>query len=552
VGRFGKSKKRLVLSTLGFVGALVFAGCDWPMLGGNAALTGSSSDQAISSANVSTVQQLFTDAGQFGSPVVANGVVYAVGPNVYTGGPNSLEAFDANSGALLWTAAVGATTFGAPTLGAPAVANGVVYIVTDKLYAFDANGVTNCSGSPTVCQPLWTNGGTGTTSNVTTTISSVVANGMVYVADAVYDANGVTNCSGTPKVCQPLFAATGFGGQPNSSAVSNGVLYLTNTSGQLFAYSAGGTTNCSGTPTLCSPLWTASLGSATTSSQPAVSGGVVYAESINELLAFDANGVTNCSGTPTTCSPLWTAALDASSPPELAALPLAVANGIVYATANGVQAFDANGLTNCSGTPKTCTPLWSYNIGLLGPRLGDLVEAPSVANGLMFIGSLVAFDANGKTNCSGTPVVCNPLWTGPTGGRGTGLDGPAAIANGKVYVSDIPFVSAVGENFDTHLYAWVLPPPTTTVGIPSNNATVTGLQYLDSSASAGVTQVQYELTGGTLNHKVIAAGTPTTVGWLTRWDSTTVPNGVYTLQSVASYGGELSGTSVPITITVSN
>jgi hypothetical protein len=96
------------------------------------------------------------------------------------------------------------------------------------------------------------------------------------------------------------------------------------------------------------------------------------------------------------------------------------------------------------------------------------------------------------------------------------------------------------------------PPPTTTVGLPSNNATVTGLQYLDSNASTGVTQVQYVLTGGTLNDSVIGTGTPTIVGWLTRWDSTTVPNGVYTLQSVASYGGGVSGTSSPITITVSN
>jgi hypothetical protein len=67
-----------------------------------------------------------------------------------------------------------------------------------------------------------------------------------------------------------------------------------------------------------------------------------------------------------------------------------------------------------------------------------------------------------------------------------------------------------------------------------------------------VTQVQYELSGGTLNHKVIATGTPTTVGWLTGWDSTTVPDGVYSLQSVATYGGEVSGTSAPIILTVSN
>ena len=89
------------------------------------------------------------------------------------------------------------------------------------------------------------------------------------------------------------------------------------------------------------------------------------------------------------------------------------------------------------------------------------------------------------------------------------------------------------------------------MSLHTNKTTVTGLQYLDSSASPGVTQVQYELTGGTLNHKVIATGTPTIVGWLTRWDSTTVPNGVYTLQSVASYGGEVTA-QCPIAITVSN
>ena len=82
----------------------------------------------------------------------------------------------------------------------------------------------------------------------------------------------MTNCSGTPKVCRPLFGVTGSIGQPNSPAVSNGVLYLTNTSGQLFAYSADGTTNCSGTTTLCSPLWTATMGSATTAA-PACSVG---------------------------------------------------------------------------------------------------------------------------------------------------------------------------------------------------------------------------------------------------------------------------------------
>ena len=96
------------------------------------------------------------------------------------------------------------------------------------------------------------------------------------------------------------------------------------------------------------------------------------------------------------------------------------------------------------------------------------------------------------------------------------------------------------------------PPPTTTVVLPSNNASLTGTQYLDATASPGVTQVQFELTGGTLSDAVIATATPTLYGWIASWNSTTVTDGVYTLSSVASYSGVVSGTSPGVTITVSN
>ena len=104
------------------------------------------------------------------------------------------------------------------------------------------------------------------------------------------------------------------------------------------------------------------------------------------------------------------------------------------------------------------------------------------------------------------------------------------------------------------LYAWVLPPPSTNVYTPANNATVSGTQLLlGAFASSGVTQVQFEVSGGpsNLDHSVIGTANPTNYGWLDKWDTTTVPNGVYSLQSVASYGGEVSGKR-PISITVSN
>jgi hypothetical protein len=96
-------------------------------------------------------------------------------------------------------------------------------------------------------------------------------------------------------------------------------------------------------------------------------------------------------------------------------------------------------------------------------------------------------------------------------------------------------------------------PPTTSVLIPPGGATMSGgSALLDASASANVSSVFFELSGGPDNDTQIATATPTFYGWLARWNTTTVPNGTYTLQSVASYKGGVSGTSPPITITVNN
>ena len=91
------------------------------------------------------------------------------------------------------------------------------------------------------------------------------------------------------------------------------------------------------------------------------------------------------------------------------------------------------------------------------------------------------------------------------------------------------------------------------MGIPSSGATQSGTAaLLDASASANVTSVKYELTGGTLTDQLIATATPTYYGWLAQWNTTTVPNGTYTLQSVAAYSGGVTGTSPGVTVTVAN
>ena len=99
------------------------------------------------------------------------------------------------------------------------------------------------------------------------------------------------------------------------------------------------------------------------------------------------------------------------------------------------------------------------------------------------------------------------------------------------------------------------PPPTTSVLIPSNGASVSGARViLDAWASlnVGVTKVEFHLTGGSLNNALIATAPRPTYGWLASWDSTTVPNGTYTLQSEAYDPGGDVGASPPISVTVSN
>jgi hypothetical protein len=89
--------------------------------------------------------------------------------------------------------------------------------------------------------------------------------------------------------------------------------------------------------------------------------------------------------------------------------------------------------------------------------------------------------------------------------------------------------------------------PSTEVVVPSSGATVAGTQVvLDATASSGVTEVQFELSG-----TVIATATRTFYGWIALFNSTRFLDGTYTLQSIATEGGS-SATSPGISIKLSN
>jgi outer membrane protein assembly factor BamB len=434
----------------------VCAGCDWQMFGyGPEHTSFNPTESAISVGNVTRLVRRYPANNAQGcgrspeswwevcsSPVVAKGSVF------FGTSGGDLVARDAGSGSLRWSAPIGAA------ISSPSVVDGVVYFgASATLYAFDAAGNTNCSGGPKTCAPLWT---ADTTFTVTT--PPTIAGGVVYVGTEnnnvfAFSAAGTTRCSGSPKVCSPLWSATLSSSVSTAPAVANGVVYFSAL--ELYAFDAGGTTNCSGSPKVCMPLWTGDQGPLGGGSPPAVANGVVYVGAgYKRLTAFSAAGTTNCSGSPRVCLPLWTAPLSG-----LVESAPAIANGVVYISAANrfpfnpsdqglLYAFDAAGITHCSGTPKTCTPLWTA-----AQHWMYAASSPAVANGVVYVtyqatvdldtgvAGIDAFDAEGTTNCSGTPTTCSPLWSAVVAGDPLGLDigfpsvSSPVVANGAVYLN---------------------------------------------------------------------------------------------------------------------
>jgi len=421
------STRRWTTIAIAAMTVLLAAGCQpWTQFMGNPGLNGNDAGETfIGPSNVTSLQQAYTIALPAGSRVVLS----------------------------------------------PVTSGGDVFAGTDKgQLVVASNGTTNCSGSPKVCQPLWT----ATFPNTDTASPPVVAGGMVYEAFsnsstgfgslAAYDVNGSTNCSGTPKTCLPLWTApatsvagpnvdggrvfvddlqtqqlevfdaagvTGCSGAPTRTclaewtapihswavpSIANGRVYVPTfdtTPAYVAAYDEAGSTNCTGSPVACAPLFTVPLPESTTGSVD-VSDGVGYVETEtswptnSQLVAFDANGVIGCSGSPLVCQPEWTAVLSGAAHFSTPA----VANGRVYAASTAtwgvLDQFDAAGVTGCSGTPTVCTRL----VTTPSTSSTNSFASPIVTNGLVVEKGVVYPTAT--SGCSGgTPIVCSPLWTAP-------------------------------------------------------------------------------------------------------------------------------------------
>ncbi len=187
-------------------------------------------------------------AGYIGSPAVANGMVYV--------GGNGLYAFNANTGALIWS-----QQGDYPVYCSPAVANGLVYWI-EETTLFASNAVTGAQ--------VWAvdlpEGGVPIG-------SPMVANGTVYVGGGA-DGNFYAYAARDGSLRWTATTTQVYG----SAAAANGLIYVGGVQGDFFALS----------PLDGSVVWSYTapgdiLGS------PSVANGVVYLPAGDSIIALDAS-----------------------------------------------------------------------------------------------------------------------------------------------------------------------------------------------------------------------------------------------------------------------
>jgi outer membrane protein assembly factor BamB len=433
--------------------------------------------------------------GVASTAAVVNSVVY-VG-----GGDGQLYALNAATGSVLWQTPLGEPNSYA--YSAPAVFGGSVYI-----------GVAE---SPPDCpfvqgRLVQVNEATG-----------VVQNSMKIVPDGC-TGGGVWGSPTVDEAAGTLYFATGpqFGPCSASTPYTEAIIEV-RASGlgvvakwQLPAAQSIGDSDFGSTPT----LFTRTIKGKTIQAMVGIANknGVYYAFKRDHL----------------TAGPIWQVQIATGGP-----CPECGQGSIAPSAWDGRTLYAAGGNTtingvNCAGSlaalnPSTGGILWKRCLAD-GPVLGAVTAAPGIVAVAEGNKVLVISAASGQTLFAYTTLAA--------------IYGSPSIADGVLYV---------GDNSGT-LYAFNAAGPTTSVLTPSNGAFLAGSQSLDATASdnVGVTNVKFLLTGGTLNHALIATATLTYYGWLTSWDTTTVPDGTFTLQSAANDAAGNTGLSPGVIVNVNN
>jgi Bacterial Ig domain len=191
-------------------------------------------------------------------------------------------------------------------------------------------------------------------------------------------------------------------------------------------------------------------------------------------------------------------------------------------------------------TPTTAVLLPSNGATVSGSQYLDASASNATSVEFLLFGGVYGYAA---------PVVCTAT---PTYYGWLCSLNSTTVPNGSYLLLSEAF-NSTGSTFSAGVGITVdNPPPTTNILIPSNGATLSGSTTLDASAS-NATSVEFRLFGGSYGFAapVVCTATLTYYGWVCGWNTTTVPNGSYTLLSEA-FNSTGSAFSSGVNITVHN
>jgi hypothetical protein len=92
------------------------------------------------------------------------------------------------------------------------------------------------------------------------------------------------------------------------------------------------------------------------------------------------------------------------------------------------------------------------------------------------------------------------------------------------------------------------------VTLPANGSTLHGREFLDVAVSDvfDVSKVEYVLTGQGREGVTISSGYQSNYGWIGGWNTSTVPNGSYTIEAIVRDSGGRAVTTLPVEVRVEN
>jgi DNA-binding beta-propeller fold protein YncE len=205
---------------------------------------------------------------------------------------------------------------------------------------------------------------------------------------------------------------------------------------------------------------------------------------------------------------------------------------------NGGPSAAASQSFTVSSPPTTSVLLPPAGATLSGSTALDASASNATSVEFRLFGGIYGYDA--PVICTATPTYYGWLCSWNT----------TAVPNGTYYLMSEGF-NPGGSAFSSGVEVTLSNPPTTSVVLPSNGATLTGSTTLDASAT-NATIVEFELFGGIYGYDapVLCTATLTDYGWSCSWNTSTVPNGSYVLVSEAfNSAGSAFSSGVDVTVT---